>query len=311
MRFKEKSARAGFLQCSEAPGKGSRSTLWEALGESPPTLHSSTSAFQTSHISIWSEGETQISDIITRSVLHPDRRYCPKHPAEPAFTWQQATGSRHGERWRLTAEFHLCLANAAAPGLLAALAGAFRRWKYKSLKKIMEKIDPASLSTWEFSWGCRKNIIKPHNITGLGSAEKPNIHVQTGVLEALTWSRRASVWACTLQVKPIPLSNPTMQLEIWRHSCATKELIGNSVLFSTRMHLIYLKHQKIFKFGHYWHWLLLLLLSSPPHCSNRHWCPSWVNIYEKVNRTSNRTGRSKRFLPSCLKIVVLSALTLH
>lgn len=128
---------------------------------------------------------------------------------------------------------------------------------------------------------------------------------------SLIWSRRELVWACTSWVKPIPLSNPTMQLEIWKHSCATIRIDRKFCAFSTRIHLIYLKQQKIFQFGYYWHWLLLLLLSSPSHCSNRHRCPSWVNIYEKVNRTSNRTGRSKHFLSSCLKIIILSALILH
>lgn len=131
----------------------------KSLARAIPPCTAAPPAFQTSHISIWLEGETQTSDIITRSVLHPDRRYCPKHPAGPAFTWQWAIGIRHGEKQRLTTEFHLCLAIAAAPGLLAALAGAFRRWKYKSLKNVMEKMDPASHSTREFSWGCRKNII--------------------------------------------------------------------------------------------------------------------------------------------------------
>lgn len=197
----------------------------------------------------------QTSDIISRSVLHPDRRYCPKHPAEPAFTWQWAIGIRHGERWRFTTEFHLCLAIAAAPGLLAALAGAFRRWKYKSLNKVMEKMDPASHSTGEFSRGCRKNIIKPQNITGLGECREiqhPPMDRRAG---CLIWSRRALVWARILWVKPIPLSNPTTQLEIWRHSCATRRIDRKFCAFSTRIHLIYLKQQKIFKFGYYWHWL--------------------------------------------------------
>lgn len=74
----------------------------KSLARAIPPCTAAPPAFQTSHISIWLEGETQTSDIITRSVLHPDRRYCPKHPAGPAFTWQWAIGIRHGEKQRLT-----------------------------------------------------------------------------------------------------------------------------------------------------------------------------------------------------------------
>lgn len=151
------------------------------------------------------------------------------------------------------------------------------------LKKVMEKMDLSSYSKYKFIWEAHQKalqlLLDSGVLRNLASA------YDTGLLEALIWSRRASHTSVSPYFKG--KSNPTLKLDYREKSedvtLQTKELQHNSVFFNQNLFNL-LKGTTTFKFGCHWHCL--------SHRNNKFWSPRWVNIYEKVNRTSNRTGNS-------------------